>query len=246
VSETDPLDRQPLWCLVGPTASGKTALALDLCEESGAEVLSLDSMLVYRGLDIGTAKPSREEQARVPHHLMDLVCPSEPYDVQRYLADSARVLAYRYRLSDEEWEDLVASAGERAMRVFSEKHIEAPRPYLFRTIKRAIWEYLRKARREVAVLELPPVVDSQAGPETRSMWSELLERFMKECYQQLSGEEQRLFEALVIEGRSAAEVGEMFGLVPNAVGVRKFRVRKWLRECLKEHADLEDPFDETV
>ena len=166
--------------------------------------------------------------------------------VQRYLADSARVLAYRYRLSDDEWEDLVASAGERAMRVFSEKHIEAPRPYLFRTIKRAIWEYLRKARREVAVLELPPVVDSQAGPETRSMWSELLERFMKECYQQLSGEEQRLFEALVIEGRSAAEVGEMFGLVPNAVGVRKFRVRKWLRECLKEHADLEDPFDETV
>ena len=55
MSETDPLDRQPLGCLVGPTASGKTALALDLCEESGAEVLSLDSMLVYRGLDVGTA-----------------------------------------------------------------------------------------------------------------------------------------------------------------------------------------------
>ncbi|MDP6940136.1 MAG: tRNA (adenosine(37)-N6)-dimethylallyltransferase MiaA [Planctomycetota bacterium] len=93
MSETDPLDRQPLWCLVGPTASGKTALALDLCEESGAEVLSLDSMLVYRGLDIGTAKPSREEQARVPHHLMDLVCPSEPYDVQRYLGAAREALS---------------------------------------------------------------------------------------------------------------------------------------------------------
>jgi len=93
VSETDPLDRQPLWCLVGPTASGKTALALDLCEELGAEVLSLDSMLVYRGLDVGTAKPSKAEQARVPHHLMDLVCPSEPYDVQRYLGAAREVLS---------------------------------------------------------------------------------------------------------------------------------------------------------
>ena len=93
MSETDPLDRQPLWCLVGPTASGKTALALDLCEELGAEVLSLDSMLVYRGLDIGTAKPSKCEQARVPHHLMDLVCPSQPYDVQQYLAAAREVLS---------------------------------------------------------------------------------------------------------------------------------------------------------
>jgi tRNA dimethylallyltransferase len=92
VSETDPLDREPLWCLVGPTASGKTALALDLCEELGAEVLSLDSMLVYRGLDVGTAKPSLEEQARVRHHLMDLVCPSEPYDVQRYLGAAREAL----------------------------------------------------------------------------------------------------------------------------------------------------------
>lgn len=103
MSETDPLDRQPLWCLVGPTASGKTALALDLCEELGAEVLSLDSMLVYRGLDIGTAKPSKSEQARVPHHLMDLVCPSEPYDVQQYLA------AARCALSD------VQGRGARAL-----------------------------------------------------------------------------------------------------------------------------------
>jgi tRNA dimethylallyltransferase len=78
---------------VGPTASGKTALALELAERAGAEILSLDSMLVYRGLDVGTAKPGAAERARVPHHLIDLVEPSETYDVQRYLADARAALA---------------------------------------------------------------------------------------------------------------------------------------------------------
>jgi len=92
VSDSDPFDAEPLCCLVGPTASGKTALALDLCERMGGEVLSLDSMLVYRGLDIGTAKPSPAQQERVPHHLMDIVCPSDPYDVQQYLAAAREAL----------------------------------------------------------------------------------------------------------------------------------------------------------
>jgi len=89
----DPLDREPLRLLVGPTASGKTALALAIAERAGAEILSLDSMLVYRGMDIGTAKPTRAERARVPHHLVDLVEPSETYDVQRWLADARLALA---------------------------------------------------------------------------------------------------------------------------------------------------------
>lgn len=89
----DPLDREPLRLLVGPTASGKTALALAVAERAGAEILSLDSMLVYRGMDVGTAKPTREERARVPHHLLDLVEPSETYDVQRWLVDARRALA---------------------------------------------------------------------------------------------------------------------------------------------------------
>ncbi|MEO0650128.1 MAG: tRNA (adenosine(37)-N6)-dimethylallyltransferase MiaA [Planctomycetota bacterium] len=86
--QTDREERPPLTALVGPTAAGKTALALELCERLGAEVLSLDSMLVYRGLDVGTAKPSAAERERVPHHLIDLVDPPERYDVQRYLADA--------------------------------------------------------------------------------------------------------------------------------------------------------------
>lgn len=165
------------------------------------------------------------------------------YLVQRYLADSARVLRYRYRLSEEEWEDLVADAGARSLRVFSERHIEAPRPYLFRTLRRAIWEYLRKARREVACLELPVAPDKAPTPEGRAVWAEYLRMFMEHCYEQLRDEERRLFEALVVDGRTAAEVGEAFGLVPNAVNVRKFRVRKWLRECLRERSGLEDPFE---
>jgi len=75
--------------LLGPTAVGKSRLALDLAEELGAELLSLDSMQVYRGMDVGTAKPSHAERARVRHHLLDLVAPSERYDVSRYVADAA-------------------------------------------------------------------------------------------------------------------------------------------------------------
>jgi len=85
---TDPFDRAPLCFLVGPTAAGKSALALSIAERAGAELLSLDSMSVYRGLDVGTAKPSPAARARVPHHLIDLVEPDEPYSVQRYVADA--------------------------------------------------------------------------------------------------------------------------------------------------------------
>src|SRR5687768_9177690 len=81
----DPLDRAPLRLLVGPTASGKSDLAPDLAEALGAEIASLDSMLVYRGMDVGTAKPGRELRARIRHHLIDLVEPSESYSVSRYV-----------------------------------------------------------------------------------------------------------------------------------------------------------------
>ena len=75
--------------LSGPTAAGKTALALDLAGRLDAEIVSVDSMAVYQGLDIGTAKPSPGERARVAHHVIDVVPPSEPYSVARWLADAA-------------------------------------------------------------------------------------------------------------------------------------------------------------
>ncbi|HEX5937325.1 MAG TPA: tRNA (adenosine(37)-N6)-dimethylallyltransferase MiaA [Actinomycetota bacterium] len=78
--------------LVGPTASGKTEAALQVAEALGAEILSVDSMLVYRGMDVGTAKPTAEQRARVPHHLLDLVEPSEPFSVAAFQA-AARAAA---------------------------------------------------------------------------------------------------------------------------------------------------------
>jgi tRNA dimethylallyltransferase len=75
--------------LTGPTASGKTALALELADRVGAEVVALDSMTVYRGMDVGTAKPTPEERARVPHHLIDVLDPWESLSVADWLDRAA-------------------------------------------------------------------------------------------------------------------------------------------------------------
>ncbi len=74
----------PVLALIGPTASGKTALACELAPGLGAEVVSADAMLVYRGMDIGTAKPTPAERARVRHHLVDVVDPAEEFSVARF------------------------------------------------------------------------------------------------------------------------------------------------------------------
>jgi len=75
-------------CLTGPTACGKTDLALALAEELPVEVISMDSALVYRGMDIGTAKPSLSVRARVPHHLIDIADPSEAYSAGRFAVEA--------------------------------------------------------------------------------------------------------------------------------------------------------------
>jgi tRNA dimethylallyltransferase len=82
----------PIVVITGPTAVGKSALALELAPRFGAEIVSADSRQVYRHLDIGTAKPSVAEQTAVPHHLIDLVDPDEPYSAARYQLDADRVL----------------------------------------------------------------------------------------------------------------------------------------------------------
>jgi len=77
----------PVVLLVGPTASGKSAAAMTLAQEFDAEIVSIDSALVYRDMNIGTAKPDAEEQALIPHHLIDLISPMESYSVARFLSD---------------------------------------------------------------------------------------------------------------------------------------------------------------
>ena len=71
-------------CIAGPTASGKTALAVELAKELGGEVVSCDSMQIYRGMDIGTAKPTTDEMQNIPHHMIDICDPTEDFSVSRY------------------------------------------------------------------------------------------------------------------------------------------------------------------
>ena len=78
----------PCLCITGPTACGKTDLALALANEFPVEVISMDSAMVYRGMDIGTAKPSRQVMADVPHHLVDILAPTETYSAGRFAADA--------------------------------------------------------------------------------------------------------------------------------------------------------------
>jgi len=95
-------EREPLAVLLlGPTGSGKTALSLELAERFGGEVVSCDSVAVYRGMDLGTAKPTREERARVPHHLIDVTDPSVAFtagDYSRMARAAMREIASRGRM----------------------------------------------------------------------------------------------------------------------------------------------------
>lgn len=81
-----------LYFIVGPTAVGKTALALDVAGRLGALILSCDAYCIYRGMDIGTAKPTAAEQARVPHRGIDLIGPSDIYAIDRYMAYASSVI----------------------------------------------------------------------------------------------------------------------------------------------------------
>ncbi len=84
--------RSPAVLLMGPTGSGKTDLAAAIVATLPLEIVSVDAAMVYRGMDIGTAKPSRELLARAPHHLIDLIDPVERYSAARFLADSGKVM----------------------------------------------------------------------------------------------------------------------------------------------------------
>ncbi len=79
-------------CIAGPTASGKTRLSIGLAQALGAEIVSCDSMQVYRRMDIGTAKPTVEERAGIPHYLLDVAEPSEDFSVSRYCAMAAPIV----------------------------------------------------------------------------------------------------------------------------------------------------------
>ena len=82
----------PVIAIMGPTASGKTGLALALANECDCEIISVDSALVYTGMDIGTAKPTAVERSLVPHHLIDIIDPAESYSVSQFCKDAVKLI----------------------------------------------------------------------------------------------------------------------------------------------------------
>lgn len=91
--QNTPHNKPPIIAIMGPTASGKTAAALEIARHIPSEIISVDSALVYRGMDIGTAKPSREERSAVPHHLIDIMDPSEAYSAARFREDALSLIS---------------------------------------------------------------------------------------------------------------------------------------------------------
>jgi len=92
VAATGRPDNLKFIALAGPTASGKTAVALAVARLRPVEIISVDSALVYRGMDVGTAKPSLAERAAVPHHLIDILDPAESYSAAAFVADATRLI----------------------------------------------------------------------------------------------------------------------------------------------------------
>jgi len=84
--------QMPVICLAGPTASGKSAASLALAERWPIEIIVMDSATIYRGMDVGTAKPSLEEQAKVPHHLIDIRDPAESYSAAEFRSDALKLI----------------------------------------------------------------------------------------------------------------------------------------------------------
>src|SRR5580693_4790107 len=88
-----PHEDLPVFVLTGPTGVGKSDWAIRLADEAAVEIVSVDSALVYRGLDIGSAKPARVLRERIPHHLIDICEPTESYSAGRFVADAITCIA---------------------------------------------------------------------------------------------------------------------------------------------------------
>ncbi len=92
-SPLEQAEKPPVVVVTGPTASGKTPIAIEIAQQIGGEIVNADSMQVYRYMDVGTAKPSLEQRALVPHHLLDVVTPDIAYSAGRYAEEARKVAA---------------------------------------------------------------------------------------------------------------------------------------------------------
>jgi len=152
----------PFLALVGPTACGKTEAGIAIAEALGCEIVSVDSMLVYRGMDVGTAKPTPEQRARVPHHLIDVVEPSEPFAVARYRSLAVGVVQ-RLRARARR-PLLVGGSGLYFRAVVDDLEFPATDPSTRAEIE-ALATVLGPERLHARLAELDPVAASRIEPE---------------------------------------------------------------------------------
>lgn len=164
-----------LLCIVGPTASGKSALALRLAEQHGGEILSADSMQIYRGFDIGTGKPSPLERARVMHHLLDVADPLETWDAARWATAAAELVAdirARGKLP------IVCGGSFLWVRALIYGLVEAPRgDEALRLRHRALAELQGRAALHAELLRVDPVSAARLAPNDFVRVSRALEVF---------------------------------------------------------------------
>jgi tRNA dimethylallyltransferase len=164
-----------LLCIVGPTASGKSALALRLAEQHGGEILSADSMQIYRGFNIGTGKPSELERAQVPHHLLDVADPLETWDAARWATAAAALVAdirARGKLP------IVCGGSFLWVRALIYGLVEAPRgDEALRARHRAVAETQGRAALHAELLRLDPASAARLAPNDFVRVSRALEVF---------------------------------------------------------------------
>jgi len=118
--------KKPLIVIVGPTAVGKTSVSIDLAKRLNGEIVSADSRLLYRGMDIGTAKPSKDEQAGVPHHLIDVANPNERWSLAIYQREAYRIINDIH--ARDKMPFLVGGTGQYIRSIIEGWHIPPQRP----------------------------------------------------------------------------------------------------------------------
>jgi tRNA dimethylallyltransferase len=219
----------PLVCIVGPTASGKSALALRLAQQHGGEILSADSMQIYRGFDIGTGKPSARERELVPHHLLDVAEPLETWDAARWAERAAELVA---ELRARGKLPIVCGGSFLWVRALIYGLVEAPRAdEALRARHRELAEQSGRAALHGRLAEVDPVSAARLAPNDFVRVSRALEVFelsgvpMSKVQAQHGFREQRFPARLVGIQRARPELDQLI-----ARRVRSMLAAGWVAE----------------
>jgi tRNA dimethylallyltransferase len=219
----------PLLCIVGPTASGKSGLALRLAQQLDGEILSADSMQIYRGFDVGTGKPSAREREQVPHHLLDVADPLETWDAARWAERAAEVvveLRARGKLP------IVCGGSFLWVRALIYGLVEAPRgDEVLRARHRELAERSGRAALHARLAEVDPPSAARLSPNDFVRVSRALEVFeltgvpMSQVQAQHGFREQRFPARLVGIQRARPELDQLI-----AARVKSMLAAGWVAE----------------